>query len=232
MLSNEKRFLSLIFVAMFCAPVLAQAERPTANKLNDEGLIELEHGNYSAAISKFEKALQADPQCRSAKMNLVTAQGKVNPPVEELKYQGSWALVSGNFDLATKNLSAALEKDPSNKQIRDLLEAAKARAKPTESMVVNRLDTEWRIKRAWFPPKVCVEHPDPIVTFRMHSDGSVSNVKLEQSSTFESADNSCLRAIESAAPFVPLPHGYDHLDVRFNFGDIIRQRPRGTFRSF
>jgi TonB family protein len=47
------------------------------------------------------------------------------------------------------------------------------------------------------------------VHFRIHKNGQVSDLKVEETSGIRSLDMSALRAIQSSAPFPPLPRAYE-----------------------
>jgi len=57
------------------------------------------------------------------------------------------------------------------------------------------------------------------VYFRIHRDGSISDLKVEKKSGIPSLDLSALRAVENAAPFPPLPQDFssEYLGVYFEF---------------
>jgi TonB family protein len=46
------------------------------------------------------------------------------------------------------------------------------------------------------------------ITFRIHGDGSISDLAVAESSGFDTFDLSALRAVQNAAPFPPLPRAY------------------------
>ncbi len=78
-------------------------------------------------------------------------------------------------------------------------------------------DLQRRIKRAWFPPRAN-ECQQVVVTFKVHRDGTVSNIALTGASGDQMEDQSALKAIENAAPFKPLPQGSpDMVDIQFTF---------------
>jgi protein TonB len=56
--------------------------------------------------------------------------------------------------------------------------------------------------------------PPVIVTFTIRRDGSISDVRVEQSSGNRALDYSAQRAIYEAAPFPPLPAGYERNEAR------------------
>jgi len=58
-----------------------------------------------------------------------------------------------------------------------------------------------------------------VVYFRVHRDGSVSNVTVEKSSALQLFDRSCQRAVIEAAPLPPLPREFldEFVSVHFSF---------------
>ena len=78
-------------------------------------------------------------------------------------------------------------------------------------------DLQRRIKRAWFPPKGN-ESKRVVVVFKVHSNGRMSNLRLDKSSDVKIADQAALKAVENAAPFRPLPAGSPpDVDIQFTF---------------
>ncbi len=74
-----------------------------------------------------------------------------------------------------------------------------------------------RIKRAWFPPKG-TESKKVRLVFIVSRDGSLSNLKLQQSCGLAIVDNAAMKAVENAAPFRPLPPGApETINVAFAF---------------
>ena len=59
--------------------------------------------------------------------------------------------------------------------------------------------------------------PPAIVTFTIRRDGSISGVRMAQTSGNLALDVSAQRAIADAAPFPPLPAGFDRSDVSIEF---------------
>ena len=59
-----------------------------------------------------------------------------------------------------------------------------------------------------------------VIFFRIHRDGSMSDLRVEQSSGYNSFDLAALRAVQNAAPFPPLPRAYKHQDLGVNL--IVR----------
>lgn len=69
-----------------------------------------------------------------------------------------------------------------------------------------------RVSNNWFTSLV-----DPGITgnfqatvyFRIHKNGQISDLKIEETSRIRSLDMSALRAIQTSAPFPPLPRAYE-----------------------
>ncbi|MCA9818646.1 MAG: TonB C-terminal domain-containing protein, partial [Cyanobacteria bacterium HKST-UBA01] len=95
-------------------------------------------------------------------------------------------------------------------------------------------DLQRRIKRAWFPPKGN-ESKRVMVVFKVHRNGTMSNLRLARSSGLAIADQAALKAVTNAAPFRPLPAGApDDVDIQFTFDyNVFKSgRSAGTFRRF
>jgi TonB family protein len=96
------------------------------------------------------------------------------------------------------------------------------------------LDLQRRIKKNWFPP-TNTESRRVSVLFRIHTNGELSNLRLEKSCGLASADNAALKAVENAAPFRPLPQGADeNVDIQFTFDyNVFRGSGNGaSFRGY
>ena len=95
-------------------------------------------------------------------------------------------------------------------------------------------DLQRRIKRAWFPPKGN-ESKRVMVVFKVHRNGTMSNLRLARSSGLAIADQAALKAVTNAAPFRPLPAGApEDVDIQFTFDyNVFKSgRSAGTFRRF
>jgi len=83
---------------------------------------------------------------------------------------------------------------------RDLLEQAVARRWRTS-------DVDPRLRTA----------PPVIVTFIIRRNGSIADLRIEQSSGDKTLDYSAVRAIYEASPFPPLPAGYERNEAKIEF---------------
>lgn len=74
------------------------------------------------------------------------------------------------------------------------------------------------IRSRWLRPPLG-DDTEAMIHFRIHTDGSVSEVRIVRSSGYNQFDLAGLRAIEAAAPFPPLPRSYrrDSLGVNLIF---------------
>lgn len=76
-----------------------------------------------------------------------------------------------------------------------------------------------KIAATWRPPGGSQEERACRVYFRVHRNGSVSNVSVEESSGVSLFDQSCQRAVYESAPLPPLPREFkdEYLGVHFSF---------------
>ncbi len=78
-------------------------------------------------------------------------------------------------------------------------------------------DLQRRIKRAWFPPRG-QESRRVVVVFKVHSQGELSDLRIDKSGGTAIADQAALQAVQNAAPFRPLPPGAPSVvDIQFTF---------------
>ena len=95
-------------------------------------------------------------------------------------------------------------------------------------------DLQRRIKRAWFPPKGN-ESKRVMVVFKVHNNGTMSDLKLAKSSKVALADQAALKAVQNAAPFKPLPQGAPaDVDIQFTFDyNVFKHgKGKGEYRQF
>jgi TonB family protein len=78
-------------------------------------------------------------------------------------------------------------------------------------------DLQRRIKAVWTPPKGH-EADRVVVTFKIHQNGDVSDIRLVTGSGFAQSDEAALSALKHASPFKSLPEGAsDTVDIQFTF---------------
>ncbi|HEX2223399.1 MAG TPA: energy transducer TonB, partial [Thermoanaerobaculia bacterium] len=66
-----------------------------------------------------------------------------------------------------------------------------------------------RIDQNWARPSLG-DNIEATIVFRIHKDGSVSDLRVQESSGFAAFDLAAQRAVTNAAPFPPLPRAYRH----------------------
>jgi protein TonB len=71
------------------------------------------------------------------------------------------------------------------------------------------------IRGQWQRPQLG-SGPEAVIHFRILRDGSVDDVELVTSSGYSSFDLAALRAVQSAAPFPPLPRSYREGELGVN----------------
>jgi TonB family protein len=76
-----------------------------------------------------------------------------------------------------------------------------------------------KIAATWRPPGGSPDERSCRVYFRVHRNGSVSDVSVEESSGISLFDQSCQRAVFQSAPLPPLPREFsdEYLGVHFSF---------------
>lgn len=80
------------------------------------------------------------------------------------------------------------------------------------------------IKENWFPPKA-EQSRHTIVKWCVLADGSITDVKLSQSSGVPEADQAALKAIRRIPKFRPLPAGSpDSVDIDFTFDYNVKRK--------
>jgi TonB family protein len=88
------------------------------------------------------------------------------------------------------------------------------------------------IRRAWSPP----HKPDSrqtVVTFKIHANGQMTDLRLYKSCGALDGDQAALKAVEHAAPFHPLPDGWlEDADIQFTFDYKVFQGGDGAWRRF
>jgi TonB family protein len=89
---------------------------------------------------------------------------------------------------------------------------------PVGSLTVNPVNEEFaynyyyaqiqsRIESAWTRSPVGAD-AHAVLLFTIHSDGSISDLRVRDSSGFDTYDLAALSAVQNAAPFAPLPRAY------------------------
>jgi protein TonB len=81
-------------------------------------------------------------------------------------------------------------------------------------LLEQRVGQKWRTDEV--DPRIQTA-PAVIVTFEIQRNGSATNVRILQGSGIRPLDYSALRAISDAAPFPPLPQGYDRNSAQIEF---------------
>jgi TonB family protein len=78
-------------------------------------------------------------------------------------------------------------------------------------------DVQRRIKVQWSPP-AAAKTKRVVVAFKINSDGSLANLRLERPCGAALANKAALDAVQNAAPFRPLPEeAPPYLGIKFTF---------------
>lgn len=89
-------------------------------------------------------------------------------------------------------------------------------------------DLQKKIKKAWMPPR---QQSSKRVTtcFKVHRDGSISDVRVDSSSGDSATDEAGLNAVRDASPFQKLPEGSpDLVDIQFTFDYNVMGKHAGS----
>jgi TonB family protein len=78
-----------------------------------------------------------------------------------------------------------------------------------------------RIDQSWTRPPVG-DAVRAVISFRIKSDGSISDLTVRESSGFDTFDLAALRAVQNAAPFPPLPRAYTSVHSSLGVDLIVR----------
>lgn len=88
-----------------------------------------------------------------------------------------------------------------------------------------------KIKKAWFPPRGN-ESKTVTLKFKIHKNGEVTDIRLAKGSGISQVDDAATQAVQSAAPFGPLPAGSpDVIDIKFTFDYNVFNAGGGGFGS-
>ncbi len=78
-----------------------------------------------------------------------------------------------------------------------------------------------KVEKNWTPPKGVKLKEVPVVSFILHKDGKITDVKLKTSSGNKQVDDLAVKTIKKSAPFAKLPKNVDtdviDFDFRFEF---------------
>jgi len=75
-----------------------------------------------------------------------------------------------------------------------------------------------RIRSAWNQPKIEGRKRSAIIKFKLHKDGSVSDLRVFRKSGQPNFDQSALKAVQLHSPFRALPHGTpEQVEIEMSF---------------
>lgn len=74
-----------------------------------------------------------------------------------------------------------------------------------------------KVEKNWAPPKDAKLGEVPVVSFVLHKDGKITDVRLKTSSGNKQVDDLAVKTIKKSAPFAKLPKNVDTDVVDFEF---------------
>lgn len=122
------------------------------------------------------------------------------------------------FGIVTLFVARENLKQPSNQRNSRATQSQKADTNVTDTDFGPYMATlQRRIKRSWFPPKN-TESLRGKVVFKVHNDGSMTNLRMVTTTDLPAADQAMMKAVQNAAPFAALPPGAPaDVDIEFTF---------------
>ena len=89
-------------------------------------------------------------------------------------------------------------------------------------------DVENSIKKHWHPPKVYASK-NVVVSFDINTSGTISQLKIKQSSGIDEPDRAALQAVQAAAPFPALPSGAPtSVSIEYSFDYNVHEKGADT----
>lgn len=128
-----------------------------------------------------------------------------------------------------KSLKEKIEEKLNKLESADTTTAAAGSLKKKTDLKVKDFPFKWyldivqhKVKNNWQEPsKILASYKElaNMVSFRLHKDGSVTDIMLKEHSQNNLLDSSALKAVKDSAPFPPLPENYnkDYLDIIIEF---------------
>jgi hypothetical protein len=219
---------------------------------NNYGL-QLKTQDIEKAIGHFHTALFYSPKNVTAKDNLESAIRVIGKNPKSFKDRvelGDKALSEKDFVSAKVEYEAALsigtgaEVEKKLKNAEEML----AKTQPVDAAKKNPVadilqvdfgpyvaDLQRRVRRAYHHSGESSKGRPITVVFRLHKDGSASDLKTPRSSGVPSEDEALMKAVIDAAPFSPLPAGakdYEDIQFQMNSCPIFSGSPRGSYHRF
>lgn len=190
------KLVTSIFLLSFQLSVQAQSN--SAFEMNNRGVHLLEEGKYDKAIALFKAALIQIPTYRIAKTNLGVA----------LSNKGLSSIKDGNLAAGIALLEESVKVDSTNQTTLKILEKAKQRFEKEKSTPIESLHYAASCaKRAEAAMIAAPKSPakDAIAVVTILKNGTVSLVKLTQSSGDNKFDTDLLDSIKLAGPMRDAP---------------------------
>jgi protein TonB len=159
-------------------------------------------------IPKFKDAISQKPVIR---VNKRIQKEVPAPPANAIPFgnQGQAALDYGQFVIGSSRGGIAIESGNFGTRYGWYVQAVK-----------NRVSSNWLL--AMISPDITSARR-VYVEFKILRDGTITNVKLTQSSGYAEVDRSALRAIDASNPLAPLPSDYRGNSVTVSFYFDLRR---------
>lgn len=216
------KFKLAILIFLLSSQLAAQAQSNSAFEMNNRGVHLLEEGKSDKAIALFKAALLQIPTFRMAKTNLGIA----------LSNKGLSLVKDGNLPAGIAMFEESLKVDSTNPTTLKNLEGAKRRFENEKSTPIESLHYAASCARRAEAAMIASLKPpakDAIAVATILKDGTVTLVKLTQSSGDNKFDSVLLDSIKLAGPMrdAPVEQG-DQTQIRITRPFEIK---KGTLMS-
>jgi len=201
---KQNNFISVPFEVSFYSPVQKAIDTPVVKKVIEEKKEIIEEAKKEeikkVEVTKDDIVIKKKEKKKIEKKvePVKVEQPKVEEPV--VKEENSKSVSSTSSQVMSNSKGIMLE----NKNFKFAYYT---------NTVIKKIRRYWQWSGSIERDKVVV------VYFKILKDGTVSDVKIAESSKREDLDQNAIRAVQLSSPFAPLPSGYneDYLGVYFAF---------------
>ncbi len=198
------------------------------------GLSYLHSARYQEAIADLSKAIELDGQYKDAYLIRGIAYQE-NNDFEKAIQDFDWVLKADpKFKEVLEKKAAVYEKQEKSdigksfKQEAARMQHRKqlAEGEPTQPDFSKYMPTlQSMIKAQWKPPSA-MKSKLVSTEFKIHRDGTVSDIKLRKKGKDKSHDDAAINAIKAVGKFMPLPPGSEeNVDIEFSFDYNVMTGP-------
>ena len=198
-------------------------------------------GSYDNALNAYAEALKFEPKyarCYYGQAVALAYKGKdaeANAALEKLRQLDANLAVQAAEDVARAKSEVKGSKQTADTSIVERKAPAAStphvstgKAERAVNLPAYVADVENSIKKHWHPPKVHASK-NVVVSFDINTSGTISQLKIKQSSGIDEADRAALQAVQAAAPFPALPSGAPtSVSIEYSFDYNVHEKGADT----